>query len=61
MASTETGDGYWLLGADGGVFSFGASRFFGTVTAPALAVAAGPSLVRARVEPDRYIATTRAA
>jgi peptidoglycan/xylan/chitin deacetylase (PgdA/CDA1 family) len=61
MASTETGDGYWLRGADGGVFSFGASRFFGTVTAPALAVVAGPSLVRARVEPDRYIATTRAA
>jgi hypothetical protein len=25
------GDGYWLLGADGGVFNFGAAGFFGSV------------------------------
>ena len=29
MASTPTGHGYWLLGADGGVFSFGDARVLG--------------------------------
>jgi hypothetical protein len=24
------GHGYWLVGADGGVFSFGAAAFFGS-------------------------------
>jgi hypothetical protein len=30
MARTPDGKGYWLLGADGGVFSFGDARFFGS-------------------------------
>jgi hypothetical protein len=30
MAPTPSGGGYWLLGADGGVFSFGDARFFGS-------------------------------
>jgi len=40
--------GYWLLGADGGVFSFGAAGFFGStgdirLNRPAVAMAATPS------------------
>ena len=36
MASTPNGDGYWLLGRDGGVFSFGTARFFGSTGAMVL-------------------------
>ncbi|SHE43119.1 hypothetical protein SAMN02745225_00589 [Ferrithrix thermotolerans DSM 19514] len=31
-AVTAGGDGYWLLGADGGVFTFGAARFHGSLS-----------------------------
>jgi hypothetical protein len=30
-AATPDGEGYWLFAADGGVFSFGSARFFGSV------------------------------
>ena len=30
MAGSATGEGYWLLGGDGGVFSFGDARFSGS-------------------------------
>ena len=33
MAATATGKGYWLLGGDGGVFTFGDARFFGSTGA----------------------------
>jgi hypothetical protein len=29
IAATPSGNGYWLVGSDGGVFSFGDARFFG--------------------------------
>jgi len=31
MAATPDGKGYWLVAADGGVFSFGDARFFGSM------------------------------
>jgi hypothetical protein len=31
ITSTEAGNGYWEVGADGGVFSFGAARFEGSL------------------------------
>jgi len=31
MAPTPTGLGYWLVGRDGGIFSFGDARFFGSL------------------------------
>jgi len=30
MAATPTGAGYWLVASDGGIFSFGAARFYGS-------------------------------
>jgi len=30
MGATPDGGGYWLVGADGGVFAFGDARFFGS-------------------------------
>jgi hypothetical protein len=30
MAATPNGTGYWLVGADGGVFSFGSASFYGS-------------------------------
>jgi hypothetical protein len=30
MARTRLGDGYWLVASDGGVFSYGDARFFGS-------------------------------
>ncbi len=30
MASTPDGRGYWLVAADGGMFSFGDAAFFGS-------------------------------
>jgi hypothetical protein len=48
MTGTPAGDGYWLLGRDGGVFSFGAARFFGSTGAmrlnqPVVAMASTPT------------------
>jgi hypothetical protein len=31
MAATPSGHGYWLLGGDGGVFSYGDAGFFGAM------------------------------
>ena len=47
MAATPGGGGYWLVGSDGGVFSFGDARFFGSLgavrlNAPVVGVAATP-------------------
>ena len=33
MAATGDGRGYWLVGADGGIFSFGDARFYGSTGA----------------------------
>jgi hypothetical protein len=30
MRSLPTGDGYWLVASDGGIFSFGQANFHGT-------------------------------
>jgi hypothetical protein len=30
MAATPTGNGYWLVGSDGGIFTFGDAAFFGS-------------------------------
>ena len=47
-ASTPDGRGYWLVGADGGVFSFGDAPFAGSLAgkalnAPITAAAANPN------------------
>jgi NlpC/P60 family len=36
VASTADGNGYWLAGADGGVFSYGDAKFFGSMAGHAL-------------------------
>ena len=36
IAATPSGRGYWLLGADGGIFSFGDAAFYGSTGAIAL-------------------------
>ena len=33
MATTHDGGGYWLVGSDGGIFSYGDARFFGSTGA----------------------------
>ena len=30
MASTPSGNGYWLVASDGGIFAFGDAQFFGS-------------------------------
>jgi parallel beta-helix repeat protein len=52
-----SGDGYWLVGSDGGVFSFGKAGFFGSVpgalkrgahlSAPIVGIAASPGVLDA--------------
>ena len=47
MAATPDGGGYWLVAADGGVFSFGDARFFGSqggshLNQPVVGMAATP-------------------
>ena len=37
MTATPDGNGYWLVAADGGVFSFGDSPFEGSMAGTALA------------------------
>ncbi len=48
MAATPTGDGYWLVASDGGIFAFGDAGFFGSTGAvplakPIVGMAATPS------------------
>ncbi|HEX2738255.1 MAG TPA: N-acetylmuramoyl-L-alanine amidase, partial [Acidimicrobiia bacterium] len=48
MVATPDGAGYWLLGADGGIFSFGSAQFFGSMggkplNKPVVAMAPTPS------------------
>jgi surface antigen len=48
MAPTPSGNGYWLIGRDGGVFGFGNAHFYGStgnlrLTQPVVGVAATPS------------------
>src|SRR5947208_2439866 len=33
LASTHSGNGYWLLGQDGGIFSYGDAAFYGSTGA----------------------------
>src|SRR5437870_9016986 len=33
IAATPTGRGYWLVAADGGIFTFGRARFYGSTGA----------------------------
>ena len=47
MASTPDGGGYWLVGSDGGVFTYGDAGFFGSagglhLTAPVVGMASTP-------------------
>ncbi|MDA8186060.1 MAG: hypothetical protein M0035_16815, partial [Actinomycetota bacterium] len=37
MAATPDGDGYWLVGADGGIFAFGDAPFEGSMAGSQLA------------------------
>ena len=30
MAATPTGNGYWLVASDGGIFAYGDANFFGS-------------------------------
>ena len=48
IAATPSGNGYWLVAADGGVFTFGDATFHGstggrTLSAPIVGIAATPS------------------
>ncbi len=48
MAATPSGDGYWLVASDGGIFGFGDARYFGStgnmkLKAPIVGIAATPS------------------
>jgi hypothetical protein len=48
MAPTADGKGYWLLGQDGGVFSYGTAAFYGStggrhLNQPVIGIAATPS------------------
>jgi hypothetical protein len=48
MAATPTGQGYWLVASDGGIFSFGDAAFYGSVggnpaVKPVVGMAATPS------------------
>jgi hypothetical protein len=48
MSPTSTGEGYWLVASDGGIFGFGDARFLGstgaiTLNRPIVAMAATPT------------------
>ena len=45
MAANADGDGYWLQGSDGGIFTFGHAEFYGSMggrhlNAPMVGIAA---------------------
>ena len=41
MAATPSGGGYWLVAADGGIFSFGSAAFYGSMPLVFLTAAGG--------------------
>lgn len=48
MACTPNGDGYWMVGADGGVFNFGKAVLYGSMgniplNSPIVGIVATPS------------------
>jgi len=48
MAATPSGQGYWMVASDGGIFSFGDAPFFGSMggqalNQPIVGMAASPS------------------
>src|SRR5690349_20897985 len=48
IAATPRGNGYWLLGQDGGIFSYGGARFYGStggmhLNQPVVGIAATPT------------------
>ena len=57
IAPTADGRGYWLVGADGGVFSFGDTRFGGSIAGKALAGAA-VGIARNPLGPGYWLATS---
>lgn len=50
IAALPTSRGYWLVGADGGVFSFGAAKFYGSI--PALGIKLRAPIVGVASTPD---------
>ncbi|MFC0081601.1 hypothetical protein ACFFRE_05495 [Aciditerrimonas ferrireducens] len=46
------GGGYWLVGRDGGVFSFGDARFYGSVPGLGIRLAPGHQAVGVVASPD---------
>ena len=52
MAAKKQGTGYWLLGRDGGVFSFGSAQFFGTLSK---CVVGNASMIQASPTGNGYI------
>jgi len=53
MAPTPTGNGYWLVAADGGIFAFGDATFKGSAgSTPLSASTLGVAAARAPVDPE---------
>jgi hypothetical protein len=50
MAPTPSGTGYWLVAADGGLFSFGNAGYLGSV--PGQGIAGQPPIVGLSPTPD---------
>jgi hypothetical protein len=58
MTSTRDGHGYWLLGADGGVFSFGDAPFHGSLGATPPSASTPVAAVAAPSQAGGYWLTT---
>ena len=52
MASTPTGQGYWLVASDGGIFAFGDAGFHGSTVGFRTSTRRLASVVRRLVEMD---------
>jgi len=64
MAATPDGMGYWLVASDGGVFSLGDTRFFGSLSnihlnGPVVGTAAVLELTPSEGRPNRGVGAIR--
>jgi len=55
IAGTATGEGYWLVGSDGGIFAFGTAQYAGSLPADGVSVSDVVGITESGTGTDGYL------